>query len=128
MVELADHHFVSRCEALGEGETGLLDETRGAGSKEHLLEQGCQLWRDGQWVSLSVLDFGAGNRETVEVEAGLLAHFLLETFGAKVVREIWISTSPFDRYLSVDTALEEICGTNREQIEAFLFSSLLNCN
>ncbi len=96
--------------------------------KEHLLEQGCQLWRDGQWVSLSVLDFGAANRETVEVEAGLLAHFLLETFGAQVVREIWISTSPFDRYLSVDTALEEICGTNREQIETFLFSSFLNCN
>jgi len=96
--------------------------------EQRLIEQGHQLWNDGQWVPLSVVDFGTANRETVEVESGLLAHFLLETFGAQVVREIWTATSPFDRYLSVDTALEEICGTNREQIEPFLFSSLLNCD
>jgi hypothetical protein len=68
------------------------------------------------------------SQRTVEVEAGLLLHYLLERYGGEALREIWIATSPLDRYLSFDTALSEVCATTREEIEKSLFSSLLPCN
>jgi len=67
------------------------------------------------------------SQRTVEVEAGLLMHYLLEKYGGKALREVWIATSPLDRYLSLDTALAEVCATTREKIEEALFSSLLSC-
>jgi len=75
-----------------------------------------------------MVSFGTADPETVEVEAGLLVHYLLKTFGPQDVRAIWVATSPLDRYLSVDTALEEVCGITRRQIEDSLFSSFLHCD
>jgi hypothetical protein len=68
------------------------------------------------------------SQRTVEVEAGLLVHYLLERYGGEALREIWIATSPLDRYLSFDTALAEVCSTTRAEIEEALFSSLLSCD
>jgi hypothetical protein len=96
--------------------------------KELLAEQGHQLHCTGKWTRLSMIDFGVAEQETVEVEAGLLVNHLLETFGPQAVHSIWKATSPLDRYLSVDTALQEICGTTRAEIEETLFSSTLRCN
>ncbi|MEA3356053.1 MAG: hypothetical protein U9Q23_01740 [Candidatus Bipolaricaulota bacterium] len=96
--------------------------------EELLAEQGRQLRCTEEWVPLSSIDFGVAEQETVEVEAGLLLHYLLETFGPQTVRSIWTATSSLDRYLSVDTALQEICGTTRDEIEKALFSSILRCN
>jgi hypothetical protein len=93
-----------------------------------LVEEGCQLRQEGRWFSLSSIDFGMASQRTVEVEAGLLLHYILERYGGEALREIWIATSPLDRYLSFDTALAEVCATTREEIEESLFSSLLSCN
>jgi hypothetical protein len=68
------------------------------------------------------------SQRTVEVEAGLLVHYLLKIYRGEALREIWIATCPLDRYLSFDTALTEVCATTREEIEESLFSSLLSCN
>ena len=92
-----------------------------------LVEEGCRLRREERWFSLSSIDFGMASQRTVEVEAGLLVHCLLKTYGGEALREIWIATSPLDRYLSLDTALAEVCTTTREKIEEALFSSLLSC-
>lgn len=97
-------------------------------SEELLTTQGCQLRHEGRWCSLPIVSFGTADPETVEVEAGLLVHYLLKTFGPQDVRAIWAATSPLDRYLSVDTALEEVCGITRRQIEDSLFSSFLHCD
>lgn len=94
---------------------------------EHLTAEGCRLWREGRWIPLSRLSFGAADQETVEIEAGLLVDHLLTTFGVPALRMIWVVTSPFDRYLSLDTAIGEICGTTRSAIEDSLFGILLHC-
>jgi len=93
-----------------------------------LAEEGCKLRQEKHWFPLSSIDFGMASERTVEVEAGLLVHYLLERYGGEALREIWIATSPLDRYLSFDTALAEVCATTREEIEESLFSSLLSCN
>lgn len=97
-------------------------------SEELLTTQGCQLRHEGRWCSLPIVSFGTADPDTVEVEVGLLVHYLLKTFGSQDVRAIWAATSPLDRYLSVDTALEEVCGITRRQIEDSLFSSFLHCD
>jgi len=79
------------------------------------------------WFSLSSIDFGMASQRTVETEAGLLVDYLLDTYGGESLREIWIATSPLDRYLSFDAALTEVCATTREEMEESLFSSLLSC-
>jgi hypothetical protein len=93
-----------------------------------LVEEGCGLRQEGRWFSLSSIDFGMASQRTVEVEAGLLLHYILKTYGGEALRKIWVATSPLDRYLSFDTALTEVCATTREEIEESLFSSLLSCN
>ncbi len=93
-----------------------------------LVEEGCRLRQAKLWFSLSSIDFGMASQRTVEVEAGLLVHYLLEKYGGEALREIWIATSPLDRYLSFDTALSEVCATTREEVEESLFSSFLPCN
>ncbi len=93
-----------------------------------LVEEGCRLRQEGLWFSLSSIDFGMASQRTVEVEAGLLLYYILERYGGEALREIWVATSPLDRYLSFDTALTEVCATTREEIEESLFSSLLSCN
>jgi len=92
-----------------------------------LVEEGCRLLEEELWFSLSSIDFGMASQRTVEVEAGLLMHYLLEKYGGEALRGIWIATSPLDRYLSFDTALSAVCATMREEIEKSLFSSLLCC-
>ena len=92
-----------------------------------LVEEGCRLRREERWFSLSSIDFGMASQRTVEVEAGLLMHYLLEKYGGKALREVWIATSPLDRYLSFDAALTDVCATTREEMEESLFSSLLSC-
>jgi hypothetical protein len=92
-----------------------------------LVEEGCRLLEEELWFSLSSIDFGMASQRTVEVEAGLLVHYLLGKYGGEALRGIWIATSPLDRYLSFDTALSEVCATMREEIEKSLFSSLLCC-
>jgi hypothetical protein len=97
-------------------------------SEERLVSEGCQLRSEERWFPLYRLDFGMADQRTVEVEAGLLAQYLLTTYGARELAQIWIATSPLDRYLSVDKALDEVCKTTRREIEESLFSSLLSCD
>ncbi len=93
-----------------------------------LVEQGCDLKRTGQWYPLAQVDYGAVGEETVEVEAGLMADYILNRFGPTVLQRIWTLTSPVDRYLSLDGALEEACGITRNEINEFLLLSLLQCD
>jgi hypothetical protein len=99
-----------------------------SGDEDLLVEEGCGLRQEERWFSLSSIDFGMTSQRTVEVEAGLLVHYLLKTYGGEALREIWIATSPLDRYLSFDTALNEVCATTREEIEESLFSAFLPCD
>jgi len=92
-----------------------------------LVKEGCRLRQERIWFSLSSIDFGMASQRTVETEAGLLVDYLLDTYGGESLREIWIATSPLDRYLSFDAALTEVCATTREEMEESLFSSLLSC-
>jgi hypothetical protein len=97
---------------------------RGAGL---LIEEGCRLLREGRWLPLRSVDFGSAEPDVVRTEAGLLLKYLLEHYGSERVRMIWIATSPLDRYLSFDRALEEFCGTSRQGLEGVLFASFLDC-
>jgi hypothetical protein len=93
-----------------------------------LVEKGRRLRHEGRWFPLASVDYGMTAQETVKTEAGLLVDYLLDTYGGEALREVWVATSPLDRYLSFDTALAEVCATTREEIEETLFSSLLSLN
>lgn len=89
-------------------------------TREDLVAEGCRLLREGRWISLDKVSFQTGDQATVEIETGLFIDYLLVTFGIPAVRAVWIATSPLGRYLSLETALEEICGTTRGEIEEAL--------
>lgn len=96
--------------------------------RQDLIAEGCRLLREDSWVSLAKVSFQMADRVTVEVEAGLLVDHLLTTFGVPAVRAIWVATSPLDRYLSFERALQEICGTTQEEIEETLHRTILLCH
>ncbi len=96
-------------------------------SEECLAVEGRQLRNEERWFSLPRLDIDMIDRKTAEIEAGLLVNYVLATYGAEDLSQVWILTSPLDCYLSFDMALEEVCQTTRNRIEQCLFSSLLSC-
>jgi len=91
---------------------------------EALEEEGKALERTGKWVPLSVVDFGTADKKVVEIEAGLMVRYLLHKFGTEEFRRFWTLTSPLDRYLSLDSALNEVYGLTRDQIEESLLHDL----
>lgn len=96
-------------------------------SKQELANAGCALRSNDGWIPLNRTDFGTGNEETVKTEAGLMLRHLLDT-GVEELHKIWIATSPSDRYLTFDAALQEVKGETRDDIEASIVSSVLICN
>jgi len=93
-----------------------------------LRSQGCALRAAGRWFPLGQVDYGAIGEETAQVEIGLMIDYLLERFGPAALRQVWIYTSPLDRYMSLDGALEEACGITRNDINEFLALSFLQCD
>ena len=91
-----------------------------------LVGEGRKLRREEHWFPLSSVDYGMTSKETVEVESGLLIDYILDRYGGKALREIWVATSPLGQYLSFDHALSEVCSTTRGEIEEELFSSTLS--
>lgn len=92
-------------------------------TEEELIEQGTAIRQEGRWYALGSVDFGMAPDEVVEVEAGLMMSHILDTCGGKALRKIWIATSPLDQYVSLDTAIAEVCLTTRQEIEKALFAS-----
>ncbi len=92
-----------------------------------LVQQACNLRRSGNWVPLQMVDFDVTSAATVKIEAGVLIQYVLAQYGARDLRDVWVLTSPANRYLAFDTALKTVCNVTREQIEKKMFSSLLSC-
>jgi len=96
--------------------------------EDALKQAGCALREAGRWYPLGQVDYGAVGPETVEVEIGLMIDYLLDRFGPATLEQIWTYTSPLDRYMSLDGALEEACGITRNDINEFLALSFLQCD
>ena len=82
-----------------------------------LVAQGRRLRQEGRWTSLYILDYGTSDPNTVRIEAGLMLKYVLDHFGPKAIRSIWIGTSPLGEDLSLDSAIREACGLSREELD-----------
>ena len=89
-----------------------------------LLKEGRQLREEGHWFPLASVDFGMTFERTVEVEGGLLIDYIIDHCGGQALGKIWMATSPSGRYLSLDSALAEVCKTTRSEIEEGLVARM----
>jgi len=93
-----------------------------------LVADACGLRSAGRWLPLRVVDFSSAEPAVVRIEAGLLLDYLLASHGPEAIHAVWIATSPEDRFISLDRALEETFASTRDQLETALVGSVLRCN
>ncbi|UCF10137.1 MAG: hypothetical protein JSW65_00150 [Candidatus Bipolaricaulota bacterium] len=94
---------------------------------EDLVEHACGLLAANKWIWLERLDFNRSDIDNVLMEAGLMFRYVLDTWGAEAIREIWLLTSDRSQIVSLETALERVCGVGRKEIEEQLFDGVLRC-
>jgi hypothetical protein len=95
--------------------------------RQQLIDHACGLLTGNRWIWLERLDFNRSDIENVLMEAGLMFRYVLDTWGADAIREIWRLTSDRSRIVSLETAFERVCGVGRKEIEEQLFDEVLRC-
>jgi len=95
--------------------------------REELIERGCELLRAGEWPPLWKAGFGGEPIQVLEVQAGLMMAYMLDTYGADVIRALWLATARMGGGVSLDTALGNVLDTSRTEIERELIDSVLDC-
>jgi len=71
--------------------------------------------------------FGGLPDQLFEVQTGLMILFIVETYGMDVIRDLWVATARIGGGASLDTAIREIVGVSRTEIEEELLNSVLIC-
>ena len=96
--------------------------------EQALIARGCQLKSNKRWVQLKLVDAGAVDIGVVQTEAGLMIDYLLHKFGPEALHRLWVLTSPVGSYLALDTAIAQVYGLTRSQIEKAIMQSVLECS
>lgn len=92
-----------------------------------LLERGCEILHEGDWIPLWRVGFGGVPDRILEIQTGLMIQLVIDTYGVEVIRELWHATARAGGGLSLDTALANILDTSWTEIENELFESVLDC-
>jgi len=94
------------------------------GTREELLAEGVRLMEEGTWYSLSKLEVGVVDQRIVNTEAALMVDFILCEHGRSAFRDVWLRTASTGEFLSLDSALQSVCGVTRRGLEARLLDTL----
>jgi len=94
---------------------------------EDLAEQGCRILTDGEWTPLWQLGFGGVTSGQFRTQTGLMIRYLIDGQGLEIVRQLWRATSR-EGGMSFDSAILELAGTSRRDIEQVLLNSVLVCD
>ena len=89
-------------------------------SREALILRGRALRDAGKWQPLGSMECIGKTSSAVDVQAGLLVLYLMETRGGDVVGQIWARTARRGGGRSLDTAMDEAIGETRRTIESDL--------
>jgi len=94
---------------------------------EDLAEQGCRILTEGAWTPLWQLGFGGVIPEQFRVQTGLIVRHLIDVHGLEIVPQLWHATARGGG-MSFDSAILELAGTSRRDIEQELLNSVLVCD
>ena len=95
--------------------------------RQTLIDQGCEIVREAQWTSLTRIGLGGVPDRLLDVQTGLMVRYIVDTYGADVIRDLWAATARIGGGVSLDTALKDALNTSRSEIEAILLESILVC-
>jgi hypothetical protein len=95
---------------------------------EELVEQGCQILEDGDWTPSWQLGFGGVPSHLFRTQSGLIVGYLFDVHGRELIRELWHATARLGGGMSFDSAILELTGTSRRDIEEALLNSVLVCD
>jgi hypothetical protein len=96
-------------------------------TRNDLISAGCELIRSGEWTPLWRLGFGGIPNDLLEVQTGLMILYIVETYGMDVIPALWVATARIGGGVSLDTAIRDVLGTSRTEIEKTLLNSALMC-
>lgn len=95
--------------------------------RDDLISAGCELVRAGEWTPLWRVGFGGLPDRLFEVQTGLMILYIVETFGMDVIPDLWVATARIGGGASLDTAIRNVLGISRTDIEQTLLDSVLIC-
>lgn len=95
--------------------------------RDELISRGCEMVQAGEWTPLWRVGFGGLPDQLFEVQTGLMILLIVETYGMDVIRDLWVATARIGGGASLDTAIREIVGVSRTEIEEELLNSVLIC-
>jgi hypothetical protein len=94
-------------------------------SESDLLDYGAQLVRDARWCPLRTLQVGSAAEDVVATEAALLIRHVLHSCAAEGFRTMWMTTAAVTQFYSIDSALRQVCGMSRQDVESLILGELL---
>jgi hypothetical protein len=95
---------------------------------EELAERGCQVVVSGDWTPLWQLGFGGVPPDLFRTESGLLVWYLVDTYGLDMIEDLWRATARLGGGMSLDSAMLELAGTSKREIEQALLNTVLVCD
>lgn len=95
--------------------------------KDELISRGCDMVHAGEWTPLWRVGFGGLPDQLFEVQTGLMISFISDTYGMGVIPDLWVATARIGGGVSLDTAIRDVLGTSRTDIEQALLDSVLIC-
>ncbi|MCK5828304.1 hypothetical protein KAH43_07265, partial [Candidatus Bipolaricaulota bacterium] len=95
--------------------------------RSELVSQGCELLRLGEWTPFWRVGFGGLPDQLFEVQTGLMILYIVETYGMGVIPDLWVATARIGGGVSLDTAIHNVLGISRTDIEQEVLDSVLIC-
>jgi len=95
--------------------------------RDELVLRGCEMLGSGEWTPLWRIGFGGLSDRLFETQTGLMIGYIVDTYGVDVIRDLWVATARIGGGVSLDTAIKNVLGTSRTEIEKILVDSVLIC-
>ncbi|MCK5827199.1 hypothetical protein KAH43_01640, partial [Candidatus Bipolaricaulota bacterium] len=96
-------------------------------NRDELISRGCDMVRSGEWIPFWRVGFGGLPDQLFEVQTGLMILYIVETYGMGVIPDLWVATARIGGGVSLDTAIHNVLGISRTDIEQEVLDSVLIC-
>jgi len=95
---------------------------------DELVADGCEILVAGNWTPLWQLGFGGVPSRLFRTQSGLMVRHLIDAYGLEIIPGLWRATARLGGGMSLDSAMLELAGTSRRDIERGLLNSVLVCD